>query len=258
MSDPQEDVKLGILWPDDGSLTLDYELVQIESRMESLRDSRLRVTVAFTKAKKTHTRADLLATGNINELIPPARDLVACGCRALAWACTSGSFIGGFEWARNQAASLEAATGVPITSATLAMIEAAKELAADRVDLLGAYPAEITNQFRQCLMEAGFSVVTVSALNCPTGSDSFHLNIIDAVKHFAIQHPQRDYPLLIPDTAINTLNIHGELGKIAGRDVITANQATLWHGFKLLNRKLALSEIGPLLWDQEDCSPKDG
>ena len=248
MSKSEEGVNLGILWPDDDSLTLDYELLKIGSRLEALGDSQIRVTVAFTKASTSHARKDLLATGNIDELIPPARNLVARGCGALAWACTSGSFIGGLEWAYSQVDALQAATGLPATSATIAMIEAARELGADRVDLLGAYPVDITDQFRQCLIDAGFSVVTVLALDCPTGSDSFHLNIVDAVKLFARKHPRHDYPLLIPDTAINTLNIIGELERITGRDVITANQATLWHGFKLLNRTLSLPEIGPLLW----------
>lgn len=44
--------------------------------------------------------------------------------KAVVWACTSASFIGGLEWAQTQSATLASRLGMPITSTALAFQEA--------------------------------------------------------------------------------------------------------------------------------------
>ena len=231
---------LGIIWPDDGQAGPDYEVPRLEEWLarESLGE-RLQVAIGFSRAARYHTRADLHVTGSLEVLLPVARDLAQRGSRALMWACTSGSFIGGLAWARRQAQALADAGGVPASSTTLAIIEAARALGAERLDVLGAYPEPVTRAFVECLEDAGFAVETVEWLDAAEGAVSFSLDIVAEVRRFSDRLAARvrsapAHPLVIPDTAINTLEHTSALESAAARPVITANWATLNQGLEML------------------------
>lgn len=54
-------------------------------------------------------------------------------------------------------------------------------------------------------------------------------------------------PLVIPDSAVNTLDLVGDLEAELGRPVVTANQATLWQGLTLLGAPAVVRAAGLLL-----------
>lgn len=224
---------LGILWPDDRRARLDYELLRLDSWLARCGLGSLGVVVECSAAGRSHTHEDLFETGRDDVLAPPARRLAAAGADVVAWACTSGSFIGGLDWARRQAAELERVTGRPVTSATLALIDAIKALGSDRVALLGAYPAAITDIFAGCLRDAGIEVTASRALECVDGVASFGLNIGAELLAF-VADVDVGTPICIPDTAINTLDRIEEFERVADRPVITANQAVVWRCLDLL------------------------
>ncbi|NIR28799.1 MAG: hypothetical protein GWN84_05675 [Gammaproteobacteria bacterium] len=229
---------LGIIWPDDGRAGPDYEMLRLEAWLvrEGL-DEGLQVAIGFSRAARFHTHADLHVTGSLEALLPVARDLARRGSGVLVWACTSGSFIGGLEWARRQAQALADAAGVPASSTTLAIIEAARGLGAERLDVLGAYPEPVTRALAECLEEAGFAIGAVGWLDAPEGTASFGLDIVAEVRGFAAgiaSSTGSTHPIVIPDTAINTLARLSELEAAAGRPVITANWATLNQGLEML------------------------
>lgn len=227
---------LGIIWPDDGQAGPDYEMPRLEEWLsrEGL-GAGVRIAVGFSRAARFHTHEDLHVTGSLDALLPVGRDLVHRGSHALMWACTSGSFIGGLGWARRQAQALAEACGVPASSTTLAIIESARALGAERLDVLGAYPEPVTRTFVECLEEAGFTVGTVEWLDAPEGAASFTLDIVAEVERFArCAGPARAHPIVIPDTAINTLDRISALETAARRPVLTANWATIHQGLAML------------------------
>src|SRR5918996_4266627 len=73
----------------------------------------------------THSEDSLLDMGSRERLFEGASRLPA-GISAVVWACTSGSFIYGWEGAKAQAADLEEALGVPASSTSLAFVGAAR------------------------------------------------------------------------------------------------------------------------------------
>lgn len=225
---------LGVVWPVDGIGNPDYELLRLDRWLTKCGLGQVTVRLDYSQAGVSHTHDELFKTGSLEALLPPAKRLAEAGASSLVWACTSGSFIGGLDWAKRQVNVLKDATGLPTISTTLALIEAVTYLDCSHVDVLGAYPEPVTEAFVDCLKASGFSVDAVVALDCADGSASFNIDVVAEVSRFASIYPENSHPLLLPDTAINTLDLLDDLEHRAGRPVITANQATVWSGLRLL------------------------
>ena len=243
--------KLGWIKPDDGVRVdgemLDYECFELQRWLESHGVEGVEPVIATSVAETFHTPEDLLVTGELERLVPVAHALADAGCEAVIWACTSGSFVGGLEWAREQAATLEQRAGVRASSTSLAIAEALVHAGVGTVDVLSPYPRALTDRLTTFLREAGVSVGVQALLECPTGSDSHRLDIVTEVERFAAAHSDTFHPLLIPDTAVNTLDHVEGLEQQLGRAVYTANQITLWRGLGLLGRPQEASDAGSLL-----------
>lgn len=200
-----------------------------------------------TKTNGRHDIESVFEAGRSDRLAAAAKELSEEGCDVVAWPCTCASFIGGLEWSRAQAATMATASGRPATSTSLAMLQAVEELRADTVDVLGAYPAATTHRFLRFLDEAGVGVVAMVSLNCADELESNNLDIREEVMRFDNALSQRTHPLLIPDTAIDTIGLIGELEEALGRPVVSGNQATLWHSLRLLGQECRIPGAGLLL-----------
>ena len=207
----------------------------------------IRTVEAFTEADGRHEVASVFDTGREDRLVAAARELAGAGCEVVAWPCTCASFIGGLAWSRAQAAAMARAVGRPATSTSLAMLEAVRALGAGRVDVLSAYPAPTTQRFLRFLDDAGIGVAAMVSLDCGDELQSFHLDIRQEVRRFDGALAARSHPLLIPDTAISTLGLVGEIEAAIGRPVVSGNQATLWHSLHLLGHRCRAPESGALL-----------
>ncbi|WP_148254765.1 aspartate racemase/maleate isomerase family protein [Aidingimonas lacisalsi] len=223
---------LGILLPEDGPT--DYEWYTLNASAEA--DELPTIEVGQIPSDGLHAPGALLALGATERLTPVGERLVnRHGVDAVVWACTSASFIGGLDWARAQSVQLESVLGVPVISTALAFHEALAALGCREVDLLSPYPDEVTRQLMRFLEEGGVAVEHVEALDCTYAADSHQADIVGAVSDFARQYPETTRPLLVPDTAVNTLLRLDTLNECAGRQVLTANQVTLWAGLKRMN-----------------------
>ena len=182
-------------------------------------------------------------------LHPCAESLTAQGCQAIVWACTSGSFAGGYEWARRQAKRIRAICDVPITSTTLAFVEAVNALDVSEVDVLSTYLDPATRQFAMTLAEAGVSVQETRSVvldaNDAAAVSANHLTTEQLAKNVkALGRSKR--PVLIPNTSVNTLEIIETLEAETDRAVITANQVSIWHALRLLRCSVAVGSAGRL------------
>lgn len=225
---------LGILLPEDGPT--DYEWYSIEQIPDMDSANLPEIKVGQIDSGGHHERHALTALGSVERLAVEGEALVRDGADAIVWACTSASFIGGLEWAQAQTSQLERHLGVPVTSTALAFKQALAHLDCHEVDLLGAYPDEVTQRFVGFLVEAGVDVNEIDALDCAYASNSHGLDILTEVGKFCERHSTSERPLLVPDTAINTLGLMDSLNRDAGRLVLTANQVSLWAGLCLLGR----------------------
>lgn len=217
---------VGVILPDDGPF--DYEWLRLEPWLAKSRFRGVTCIVERSPADGIMAEANLKAIGTTAALAPGARRLKEAGVDALLWACTSGSFVEGLAGARRQVSELSAIADRPATSTSIALAAAADSIAARQVDLLSAYSEAVTDLLVSFLDDCGIQVMAVSCLNCVETEASFTIDIEQEVRRFAETNSD-PRPLLVPDTAINTLHILGRLNAHAGRPVITANQASLWH-----------------------------
>ncbi|SDI68003.1 hypothetical protein [Billgrantia gudaonensis] len=225
--------RLGILLPDDGPA--DYEWHALECSAAVQAGDLPAIVVGRVASDGHHEHGALTALGAPERLAPVGQRLVErAGCGAVVWACTSASFIGGLEWALAQSRELERRLGVPVTSTALAFRDALGALEVRSVDLLGAYPPAVTQALANFLAESGVTVERTKALDCRYAADSHRMDIMAEVRAFCDAHPGTQRPLLVPDTAIDSLTLVEAMNRETGRVVLTANQVTLWAGLNLL------------------------
>jgi maleate isomerase len=234
MAARQQSAMLGVILPDDGPF--DYEWMHLESWLPKHGLGDLGYRLVRSPADGVMAHDNLMAIGSGDALLPAARDLSRAGAGAVVWACTSGSFTAGRRYAETQARQLAEAAGVPATSTSLALAAAAESIGAHEVDLLSAYSEALTDVLVGFLQDSGLVVREVKILDCLYTEQSFAIDIEAEVASFAAATPGSRRPILVPDTAINTLDLLDRLTDLAGRPVITANQASLWHGVRLLGR----------------------
>ncbi|WP_232660451.1 maleate cis-trans isomerase family protein [Pseudonocardia sp. TRM90224] len=182
-----------------------------------------------------------------------ADDVLAEGVRALpgpldavVWACTSGSFVFGWDGAKAQVDALSAAAGVPASSTSFAFADACASLAISRVAVGATYPQDVAERFVAFLQHVGVEVLTLSSRGIITAAEVGTLPA-DAVLDFAAaaDHPDAQ-ALLLPDTALHTVGLLDALEERVGKPVLTANQVSIWQGLRLAGDTAARPGFGAL------------
>ena len=167
-------------------------------------------------------------------------DVLADGVRTLGgpldsvvWACTSGSFVFGWDGATAQVEALGAAAGVPASSTSFAFVDACARLGVTRVAVGATYPDDVAERFVAFLGVAGIEVLSLSAKGIITAAEVGTLPR-EAVLEFAVaaDHPDAQ-ALLLPDTALHTIGLLDALDARVGKPVLTANQVSVWQGLRI-------------------------
>jgi maleate cis-trans isomerase len=167
-------------------------------------------------------------------------DVLADGVRALGepldavvWACTSGSFVFGWDGATAQVEALGAAAGVPASSTSFAFVDACARLGVSRVAVGATYPDDVAERFVAFLGTAGIEVLSLSAKGIITAAEVGTLpqeTVLDFAA--AADHPDAQ-AVLLPDTALHTIGLLDALDARVGKPVLTANQVSVWQGLRL-------------------------
>ncbi|GAB2583683.1 maleate cis-trans isomerase family protein [Kribbella endophytica] len=233
-------VTVGLLYPGH-SAEDDYPA--LEARL----DGSVRLPVVITSVGEDAHRVDaLLDLGRAERLADGASELASSAPDAVMWACTSGSFVFGPEGARNQASGVAQALGVPASSTSIAFVDALKHLGLTKVAVAASYPEEVARHFARFLTAGGAEVVSMGSHGIITAAEVGTLapdQVVAMVK--AADHPDAE-AVLVPDTAMHTLQIVDELEAAVGKPVLTANQVTVWKGLQLLGPVPSLPALGTL------------
>lgn len=198
---------------------------------------RLPVTIS-TIGVDEHTPEALLETGSAPRLQEAAQRMLAehtgpDAPQALMWACTSGSFVYGWEGAHRQADDLAVASGLPSSSTSLAFAHALEALELSRVAVAATYPSDLAEHFRQFLARSGAEVVSFAPANIFTAGEVGHLGLEEILAMARAADTGESHAVLIPDTAMHSLLWIRELEEALGKPVLTANQVTIWEGLRL-------------------------
>ncbi|ANN21606.1 maleate cis-trans isomerase [Amycolatopsis orientalis] len=193
-----------------------------------------------------HAVPELLDLGSESRLADGAALLAKHEPDAVVWACTSGSFVYGWEGARDQADRLAAVAGVPASSTSFAFVHAAQALGVRRVAVAASYPDDVARLFVDFLGAGGIEVVSMGSADIDTAAEVGELSP-EAVVELAVSrdHPAAD-ALLVPDTAMRTLGEINTLETRLGKPVLTANQVTVWEGLRLTGKSPLVRTLGAL------------
>lgn len=180
-----------------------------------------------------HTVEALRDLGQQWRLHAGAEILRARGAAVAFWACTSGSFVFGWEGAQRQVSELERFAGVPSSSTSLAFVQALRTLDISRVSIAATYPAPVTSCFVTLLADAGIEVVGVRSNDIMTAADAGTLDAgaLEALVQ-AGEHPDAQ-AILVPDTALHTVRSIPALEAALGKPVLSANQVSVWEAMRL-------------------------
>lgn len=171
---------------------------------------------------------------------------IAGSVDVITWACTSGSFVFGWDGAHAQAAQITQATARPASSTSLAFVRACRALSLTRVAVAASYPRDVAEHFTAFLAAAGIEVASMSSHGIHTAAQVGTLAGDDVAALVAGAGGQGAQAILVPDTAMHTLGHLEHLEQVAGVPVLTANQVTVFDALALLGLEIRLDGFGSL------------
>lgn len=234
---------VGFIYPDHAAED-DYP------RAEKLLGGDIRLVVEHIYGTDLHAVAELLDLGSPERLRAGAELLRRHEPDAVVWACTSGSFVYGWEGAHRQADGLAAAAGVPASSTSFAFLHAARALGVTRVAIAASYPDDVARHFVDFLAAGGIEVTGIGSRGIATAAEVGRL-AADDVLALADGHDRPDAEaLLVPDTAMRTIELVDAMEQRIGKPVLTANQVTVWEGLRLAGDTGRSTGVGALFRTQ--------
>ncbi|WP_274558938.1 decarboxylase [Streptomyces spiramyceticus] len=212
-----------------------------------LDDDDVRLSVVHTDIGEDAHRVDaLLEMGSPARLAAGVEELRLSGAEAVVWACTSGSFVFGWDGAHDQVRALARAAGLPASSTSFAFAHAVRDLGATRVAVAATYPDDVAAYFSDFLKAAGIEVVSARASGIITAAEVGTWGrdeVLELAR--AGDHPDAA-AVLLPDTALHTAAYVEDLEAALGKPVLTANQVTVWEGLRLAGRRVRARRLGAL------------
>jgi len=234
---------IGILYP---GYSAEDEYPAME-RLLAASGKAVQLPVVHTLMREDAHRVDaLLDIGGADVLADGATALRSLGVSAAVWACTSGSFVFGWDGASAQVADVAAASSTPASSTSFAFVNAARHLGLMRVAVAATYPQDVADRFATFLADAGIEVVSLSCRGIVTAAEVGTLGRTEVLDFVAANdHPSAE-AVLVPDTALHTVEWLTELEDRLGKPVLTANQVSVWEGLRLVGLAEPRSGLGAL------------
>ena len=203
-----------------------------------------RLPLVHTEMREDAHRVDALFDIGGDDVLAAGVKAIGEPLDAVVWACTSGSFVFGWDGASAQVEALRAVAGVPASSTSFAFVDACTRLGVTRIAVGATYPDDVAERFVGFLAAGGVEVLSLSAKGIVTAAEVGTLPP-ESVLEFAAaaDHPQAQ-AVLLPDTALHTIGVLDELDARVGKPVLTANQVSIWQGLRLAGADVPRPGLG--------------
>lgn len=220
-------------------------------RIEQLLGSDIRVDLVHTDIGEDAHRVDALREmGSADRLAQGMEGLRLAGAETVVWACTSGSFVHGWEGAQEQVRNLARVAGMPASSTSFAFVHAAREIGVRRVAVGATYPEDVTALFTEFLRAGGLEVTGARSSGVVTAAEVGTWGEEDVLTLARAADAADAEAVLLPDTALHTAAHLSLLEKALSKPVLTANQVTVWEGLRLADRRVNAPTLGTLFTRQ--------
>ncbi|MEV6111094.1 decarboxylase [Streptomyces sp. NPDC052109] len=168
------------------------------------------------------------------------RALTAVAPEVVAYACTSGSFVGGIAGERAMCAAMSLAGAPPPVTTSGALLEALTELRIRRVALVTPYTVSVTRALEDFVAEAGVQVTGCAFMGLTRHIWRVPYRDVVAMARQAVRSGTAD-ALFISCTNLPTYDVIPQLEAELRIPVLSANQVTMWAAL----RRLGTRAVGP-------------
>ncbi|MEV6882230.1 decarboxylase [Streptomyces sp. NPDC051135] len=169
------------------------------------------------------------------------RTLNAIAPEVVAYACTSGSFVGGAAGERAMCEAMTWAGAVPSVTTSGALLDALTELGVRRVALVTPYTVSVTRALEAYVAEAGVTVAGCAFMGLTRHIWKVPYRDVAAMARRAVPAPGTADALFISCTNLPTYDVIPQLEAELRIPVISANQVTMWAAL----RRLGTPAVGP-------------
>ncbi|MFP5346131.1 MAG: maleate cis-trans isomerase [Actinomycetes bacterium] len=231
---------VGLLYPGFGA---EDDFPALERRLGGA----VRLPLVHTSVGEDAHRVDaLLDLGSAERLAEGAKALADHWPDSVMWACTSGSFVFGWEGAQKQVAGIASVLDLPVSSTSIAFVEAAKALGVRRVSVAASYPQDVARHFADFLTRGGVDVVALGSHGVITAAEVGTFDRLRVREMVRAAYRDDADAVLVPDTAMHSLQWVDELEDAVQKPVLTANQVTVWEGLRIADAATRLDGLGSL------------
>ena len=175
-----------------------------------------------------------------------ARLLSHAGVDIIAYACTAGSLIEGVGGDQDLSRRIEAATGIPATTTSTAVINAFRELRINKVSVACPYTEEVYQAEKAFFEANGVKVLAIKSLDL--FREGLRRSPPEATYDIAceVNTPEAE-AVFISCTALKSITVIEKLEERLQKPVFSSNTALMWDILKKLGVREPIEGYGSLL-----------
>lgn len=231
---------VGLLYPGWGA---EDDFPALEERLGDA----VRLPLVRTSVGEDAHRVDaLLDLGSAKRLAEGAAELQPHDPDSVMWACTSGSFVFGWDGAREQVQGVADVLRLPVSSTSIAFVEALDAMGLGKVAVAASYPEDVAVHFVDFLRRGGVETVSFGSHGIYTAAEVGLLSKDQVVAMIKAADVPEAGAVLVPDTAMHSLMWLDDLEAAVGKPVLTANQVTVWEGLRIAGAPTNFEGLGAL------------
>ncbi len=229
-------IRLGVIVPS-GNTLLETELCSLPVNGVSFHFTRV--------VNYLDTEEELAAMA---DQAPKAAELLShAKVQAIAFGCTSGSFLYGKGYDLKLIKKMASKVTVPCITTATAVIKGLREMKINKVMLLTPYEQWLTQRGVEFLKANNFKVIGSEHLNLTDSQDLVHVTSEQIVQWAKTKIRKNCDGVFISCTCFRGMGAAEQLEKDLGIPVITSNQATVWYLLQLSGYSSSVTGYGALL-----------
>src|SRR5262244_2982274 len=188
-------------------------------------------------------------------ILPAAEHLARRGVDAIMVIGTSLTFYQGAAAHRRLLAQLRAATGLPVSTMSAAVVDGLRALGAKRIAVATAYDGEVNRRLKDFLTDEGFAVRAIDGFGITDFGGPGRMSERDILELGGrVCEEARDAEaLLISCGGLRTLGVAAPFEAHHGIPVVASTQAAFWAALRLVGASGRLAGFGRLL--EESVEP---
>jgi len=188
-----------------------------------------------------------------NGIVAAAADLAKQGADAILVHGASLTFYRGFEAHEKLMADVRAATGLPATSMSAAMVDGLRHVGAQKIGVCTAYSDEINRRLRDFLIASGFDVLALQGFDITDfggASKKTDEDIVELADKVHTQAPGAE-SLLISCGGLRTLEAGRQVEAKHRVPVVASTESAYWAAVRMLGQSGRYPGYGRLLESRE-------